>query len=247
MKTSNFTFLLLFIFASLSLSAQNGPITEGYIEYEVRINLHKNLPKEREEMKNMMPEFQTFRTELYFNPTESFYQIIEEDEDPDAPGGGRGMRFRMAGMVGKTYTNTSTEEKLTNQEFFNKNYLIVDTLKVLAWKFGDGSKTIMGYPCMMATFLDTARKQTVNAWYTMGVRPFLGPDMYGSLPGAILEMEFVEMNTVVSAKVITPKTLKKNDIKKPTSGERISRAQFNQTVKEQIENMRKNGFNFQTR
>lgn len=247
MKSTNSLLLFVFLFATHLLSAQTGPLDEGYLEYEVRINLHKNIPKEREEMKNMMPEFQTFRTELFFSPTESLYQIIEEDEDPDAPGGGRGMRFRMGGMIGKTYTNTATEERLINQDFFNKTYLIVDTIKVLNWKFADGSKTIMGYPCMLATYYDTARKQNINAWYTMGIRPFLGPDMYGTLPGAILEMEFAEINTVVSAKVITPKKLKKNDIRKPESGVKVSRDEFNKIMKEQIEAMRKNGFNFQTR
>src|SRR6185436_6619904 len=58
-----------------------GQTNEGIITYETKINLHRTLPKEREEMKKMIPEFRVSQQELYFNVDESLYKNVEEDED----------------------------------------------------------------------------------------------------------------------------------------------------------------------
>jgi GLPGLI family protein len=222
------------------------PMAEGRIEYEVRINMHKNIPKEREEMKAMVPEFNVFRTETYFNPTESYSRPIEEDEDPDAaPQGGRTMRFRMGGYLSTTYTNIETQERISSQDFAGKPYLILDTIKVIPWKFQEEEKTILGYPCKLATYMDTTMKTTIQAWYTMQLRPHLGPDMIGSLPGAVLQVELVERASTITAVFLDPKKPKKSDIKRPTSGTKVTRSEFNAIVKEQMEKMRQNGFNIQ--
>lgn len=222
------------------------PLAEGRIEYEVRINMHKNIPKEREEMKAMVPEFNIFRTETYFNPTESYSRPIEEDEDPDAaPQGGRSMRFRMGSYLSTTYTNIETQERISSQDFAGKPYLILDSIKVIPWKFQDEEKTVLGYHCRLATYFDTTMKTTVQAWYTMQLRPHLGPDMIGSLPGAVLMVELAERAAIITAVFIDSKKPKKNDIKRPMSGTKVTRSEFNAIVKEQMEKMRQNGFNIQ--
>ena len=48
--------ILVMVIAATILRAQQA---EGVITYEVRINMHRNLPKERENMKAMTPEFRT--------------------------------------------------------------------------------------------------------------------------------------------------------------------------------------------
>src|SRR5688572_20587134 len=58
-----------------------GQTVEGVIAYETKMNMHRTLPKGREEMKNMIPEFRITSQELLFNAGESSYKHIEEDED----------------------------------------------------------------------------------------------------------------------------------------------------------------------
>src|SRR6188474_1095115 len=58
-----------------------GQANEGMITYETKLNMHRTLPKEREEMKKMIPEFRVSQQQLFFNANESLYKPVEEDED----------------------------------------------------------------------------------------------------------------------------------------------------------------------
>lgn len=155
------------------------------------------------------------------------------------------MRWNMGRFLGVQYVNSDTEARLSQMEFMGKMYLISDTLTVLPWKFSEEEKSILGYTCKLATYYDTAQKQNINAWYSMQLRPYIGPDVYGTLPGTVLELEFVERSTTMTAVLVSDKKLRKNDIQIPTSGTKITRAEFNILMKEQMEKMRQNGFNFQ--
>jgi len=46
----------------------------GLINYEVKIDMHRRIPKEREAMKSMFPQFRTEKQQLFFNETESLYK-----------------------------------------------------------------------------------------------------------------------------------------------------------------------------
>jgi 4'-phosphopantetheinyl transferase EntD len=65
----------------ISVTIVFGQTDEGAIVYETKINLHRNIPKEREDMKAMIPEFSNVRFQLLFNRDESlFKQLIDEEE-----------------------------------------------------------------------------------------------------------------------------------------------------------------------
>jgi hypothetical protein len=55
----------------------------------------------------------------------------------------------------------------------------------------------------------------------------------------------VERASTITAVFLDPKKPKKSDIKRPTSGTKVTRSEFNAIVKEQMEKMRQNGFNIQ--
>src|SRR5579859_4549913 len=81
---------------------------EGVITYEITVNNHRTLAPEREGMKAMIPQYRTFKQQLFFNANESLYKPLIEEEDDD--NGGQGTRRRMQGAV--NYTNTSSEKFL---------------------------------------------------------------------------------------------------------------------------------------
>jgi GLPGLI family protein len=222
------------------LTAQDA--SQGVINYEVKINMHRRLPKEREDMKAMIPEFRTEKQQLFFSANESLYKKMEEDaeEEMSSSGGGGGMTIRMQSPKIDIHLDNATQQRTIKQEFMGKDYLIVDTLKVAPWKFGTETKTIQGYECKQAFYTDETRpdqKMEITAWYTDKIRPFLGPERFHSLPGTILAVDINNGERVILAKTIEFRPLKKNEMKVPAGGIRTTQAQFRATMDEQIKKM----------
>jgi GLPGLI family protein len=216
---------------------------EGSIIYEVKVNLHRTLPKEREEMKSMIPEFRIHQDQLFFNATESLYVPVEEDPDEDINTNAGGMQLRIQRPKIENYINQSSSKKITLQEFLGKKYLIEDSLKMMPWKLGNDTRQIKGYPCKQASFYNELRKENIVAWYTDKLRPFLGPENMNTLPGAVLEININDGERIISAKRIEMRPLKKNEIKIPSGGIKVTEDEFRSIVNEQRERIRANGGN----
>jgi GLPGLI family protein len=233
--------ILLLIGILVSMVAFNvvmAQSTTGIIEYEVKVNLHKTLPPGREQMKAMIPEFRTHKQQLFFNENESLFKPIIEDEEDEDQGGGVTMRFRQPNI--EIYMNKATDKNVSKEEFFGKTYLIEDSLKVKAWKFGTETKTIQGYECQQAYYTDETdpnKKKEITAWYTTKLRAFLGPERFNTLPGAVLAVDINNGERVLVAKKIEFKELKKNDLKEPKGGDKTTRAEFIRLRDEQMKKM----------
>jgi GLPGLI family protein len=235
--------ILLFLGVLVCLTAAHVVFgqTEGSIIYEVKMNMHRNIPKEREEMKNMIPEFRKSRDQLFFNTSESLYKAVEEDDDTDVDNGG--MRMVIQRPKNETYVNQAATKRVLLQEFMGKKYLIEDSLKVTPWKFGDETKEVKGYVCKQASFYNEERKQNVVAWYTDKLRPFLGPENFNTLPGAVLLVDINEGERFITAQTIELRPLKKNEMKIPSGGTKTTEPEFRKMVKEQMEKMGASGGN----
>lgn len=210
--------------------------SEGVITYEITVNMHRNLPAEREGMKAMIPEFRTAKQQLFFNANESLYKpLIEDDEEEDvnsSPGGGVVHRFRFAGAV--NYTNPSQTLFLSQMDVFGKKYLISDTLKPAPWKFGTETKVVQGYECMQAYYTTAnERKQTITAWYTTKLPAMLGPERYNTLPGAVLAVDVNNAERVIVAKTIELRPLTKKEMKVPSDGQKVTPEEFKKIMQEQ--------------
>lgn len=215
---------------------------EGVITYEVKINMHRTLPPDRENLKAMLPEFRTLNEQLFFNGEQSLYKpLIEDQEEPMGTGG---MQIRMQLPNNELYIDWPAQKILARQEFMGKDYLIEDTLKVAAWKFGNETKVIQGYTCKQAFYTDESRperKQEITAWYTDQIRPFLGPDRFNSLPGTVLAVDINNGERVLIARKVELRPLKKNELKIPSRGTLTTRAEFQKVVEEQMKRMGANG------
>jgi GLPGLI family protein len=226
------------------LSANPGfaQTSEGVIEYEVKVNLHRTLPPERAEMKDMIPEFRTSEHELYFNAKESLFKAVIEDEDPMEVSGG-GVHIRMQQPHVEIYFDAASQRRLIEEEFMGKDYLIEDSIAVLPWKFSAETRKVMNYDCQKASYYDEVRKQQVTAWYTNKLRPFLGPETFNSLPGGVLLIDINDGERVVTAKSIEMRSLKKNEMRMPDKGIHTTRKEFQKMRDEQVQRMRANGAN----
>ena len=221
--------------------------TEGVINYETKVNLHRRIPPEREQMKAMIPEFRTTKEQLFFKGAESLYKPVIEDSEEDMTStthSSGGMTIRMQIPNSETYLNRDTQERIVQQEFQGKQYLVEDTLKVSPWKFGTETKTIQGYECKQAFYTDESRpnqKMEVTAWYTDQIGPFLGPERFHSLPGAVLAIDINAGERVIVAQKVELRTLKKNELKRPSDGEKTTATAYRKMVDEQMKKMGASG------
>ena len=237
--------ILILLGVLTSLTAAHivfGQTPEGVITYEVKVNMHRRLPPERAEMKTMIPEFRTTKQQLFFKNAESIYKplIEDEDEETSAHGNGGGTRMVMRMPNVEIYLDQNSSMILSKQEFMGKEYLIQDTIKVAPWKFGTETKAIQGYECKQAYYTDESqpnRKQEVTAWYTDKIKPFLGPERFNTLPGAVLAVDVNNAERVILATKIELRVLKKNELKIPSGGQKTTQAEFRKMVDEQMKQM----------
>lgn len=225
-----------------SIAATILQTSEGLITYEVKINMHRTLPQEREGMKNMVPEFRINQHHLFFTAEESLYKPVEEEPD-DAAFDNGGMQIRIQQPQVEMYFNATTSTRITQQEFMGKEYIIEDSLRLPPWKFGTEVKTIMGYTCKQAMYYNDEKKQQVVAWYTTQLRPFVGPETFNTLPGGVLEVDINNGERIITAKKFEPRPLKKNELKVPVKGVNTTRSQFRKMIEDHAARMRANGAN----
>ena len=236
-------FPLLVFLMGCTLQSLFAQTAEGVITYEIKTNMHRNIPEHRQQMKEMIAEFSTEEAQLFFDPDESYYKPVEAEPEPDMEGNQRsGMRMRRPRS--EIYLNQGKSRIISLREFMGKKYLVEDTLRMRPWKIGTETKEIEGYLCRKATIIDDERKMNVVAWYADALRPFLGPDNFNTLPGAVLLVDVNDGERMLTAKVINLRPLEKNEIRIPNAKSKMSEQEYRDMVKAQRERMRANGQNF---
>jgi GLPGLI family protein len=81
---------------------------------------------------------------------------------------------------------------------------------------------------------------TVVAWFSTDIPVSIGPaDMQGQLPGAILEVDVNNGQTVYKTLEVSPK-VNVGKIKEPKDGKKITAAEFTKEREKLMEEMRKN-------
>jgi GLPGLI family protein len=240
---------------------------EGKISYERKINMHRNLPDPQ--MKSMIPEFRTDKFELIFNESVSLFRSVVDDEAPDpfanAGGGGGGMRMNFRMPTANTFTDVTKQMQYEERAFFEKEFLIVDSLKQYKWKLSEETKTIAKQLCKKATTMITApqirmrisrggenntdtaantprapKETELVVWYAENIPVSFGPDNYSGLPGVIMEIDQDNGATVTTAVEVSTKYPKK-ELVAPTKGEKMNRAQFQENMQKLMQDMQRGG------
>jgi GLPGLI family protein len=227
--------LAMFVCASWAFISEQ--IDQGVITYSTKVNMHKRIPADQEDMKKMIPEFSTTQSQLFFNETESLFKPVPPDENPFEQGPGNdGPRVMRMVLQNETYLDR--EEDLITQlkEFMGKKYIIKKESRRLPWKLGDESKEIQGYLCRNAFFTDENERE-IMAWYTEEIRIPIGPETYHGLPGLILEVAINTDDMIISADKFDFRALKKQELKLPKGGQEMSDEDYRAMVQEQMEKL----------
>ena len=269
MKKIQLVFGLLITLTSITTTVA-AQMKEGKISYERKINMHRNLPDPQ--MKSMVPEFRTDKFELIFNESVSLFRSVVDDEAPDpfanaGGGGGGGMRMNFRMPTANTYTDMAKQMQYEERAFFEKEFLIVDSLKQYKWKLSEETKTIAKQLCKKATTMITAPQMrmrvsmgrggenntdtTANTprapketelvvWYAENIPVSFGPDNYSGLPGVIMEIDQDNGATVTTAVEVSAKYPKK-ELVAPTKGDKMNRVQFQENMQKLMQEMQRGG------
>lgn len=210
-------------------------VKEGRAVYERKVNMHRRL--EDESMKSMVPEFNVTKAELLFSSDESLWRNVKEEEDiRDQAGEDRDrpvIRMRFGGGDDQSYKNYATQQMIQQREMGPKKYIIEDSFPRQSWKLEADTQRIRGYLCKKAA-TTTKTGDAVIAWYTEDIQSPSGPEMYGGLPGLILQLNINDAEMVFTALEVDTRGLDKGLVKAPTEGKKITRTAFQKMMEEQF-------------
>ncbi|MEO6720226.1 MAG: GLPGLI family protein [Ferruginibacter sp.] len=210
-------------------------VKEGKIIYEQKVDLHRRIPEDNQQMRSMIPPTRTTKFEMLFADNQSLFKAMEEEPDMAEPNN-NGVVIRIGGgPENEYYKNFTTQKMADKRELMQEMYLLEDSIKSLAWKMEEGeTKTIAGYPCKRATG-KTERGNEVVAWYTEDIPLPAGPEQFNGLPGMILGLDVNKSEFVFTA-ISIDKKIDKKELKAPTKGKKVNSAEFAKIQKELMGN-----------
>ena len=259
-------FVSALIIASCASSVAQ--MKEGKIVYERVVNMRRNITDP--EMRARIPETRTDKFELLFNEQSCLFKSIIEEDAPDpfaSSGGDRGgqrMVFRMPSTT--TFTDLTNQMQYEARSFFEKDFLVIDSVRQIKWKISEETKIIAKHLCKKATTTTVGQMMRMNfggpppggprrdsvradnkpkeievvVWYAEDIPVAVGPESFSGLPGAILEVNSDNGASITAAVEISGKYSKK-ELVKPTKGEIMTRQQFTDNMRKIMEEMQKNG------
>jgi len=220
---SAFSFCTLLIVSSFSQNVRF--IRSGLIEYKKTVNMYaiiqRSINNENETLlkpafesyKQQYPKFRELKSTLTFaNNKKLFTPVVENTlitsffSDP-----------QIAMQNNIVYSDMSNKQLISKRKVFNNTYLLKDSLRNTKWKFTDEVRDIAGYPCRRANGL-TVDSVYVVAFYTDKIPVSGGPELFGSLPGMILQLALPHENVGWIATKVEEVEFPVNSILPPTGG-----------------------------
>jgi GLPGLI family protein len=258
-------FLCSSLLATVALSAQQ---KEGKVIYQRTIQMQIRFTEAGGAENEMPPRTRTDKFEMNFANGQMIIKQMEDDmQDDNFSGGGGGVMIRtMGGTDDATFCDFEKARKVEQREFFDKKFIITDSIRRNTWKLTEETKTILNRLCRKATSQRIGKRMMMTmdngkmerrevddtsnmvAWFTMDIPVPAGPDVQGQLPGLILELEINNGRAVYTALEISPKA-DVAAIKEPAKGKKVTPEEFTTERNKMMEEMQKNnqGGNFRIR
>ncbi len=201
-------FLMLNMLLLAAFAAKAQYTTTGKIEYERKVNIYAQMAEMdanpwMEKMKAQIPKFNNSFFDLVFDTSKSIYKPGKEVEGSNI--------FKMFGGGPATenivLTDFTAKTIKANKMVFEQKFFVEDTIRNIEWQVKDEIRTIANFKCHKAVgkICDTVY---VVAFYTEDIVVPGGPEMFGGLPGMIMELAIPRLHTTWTAtkfEMIPPK------------------------------------------
>ncbi len=133
------------------------------------------------------------------------------------------------------YCQISTRIGVTAiKNVFEQKFLVQDSLRKIAWKEKDDIRIIMDYKCHKAVGI-VCDSVYVVAFYTEDIPLSAGPEMFGGLPGLIMELAIPRLHTTWVADKVELNVAKDADFVIPSKGKKVSQKEMNETIQSSLE------------
>jgi len=206
-------------------------IFSGKIEYERKVNVHAQLDEMddnewMQKMKANIPKFNSSYFDLAFDASKTCYKPGREVE------GQMKMMFGNGPATENTvYTDVTKGTVKSQKSVYEQKFLVEDSTHHLQWKEKEEIRNIAGHPChkAVATICDSV---VVVAFYAEDIPVSGGPEMFGGLPGMILELAVPRLHTTWVADKISQDAPPATDFVIPEKGKKVTQAQMMGTLKD---------------
>ncbi|MEJ7557852.1 MAG: GLPGLI family protein [Pedobacter sp.] len=241
MKYVNNAIIWLLAFIASNAYSQHAKfVTSGVIEYEKTANMFaivkKKVTKHTLDMKphyeeylRDQPQFLTRKSILSFDNTTTLFVPVKGESiywTYDSP---------MANQLNIVYSDLSGKKSTIQKDFFERTYLVHDSLRKIKWKLTDETRIIAGYTCKRANgvLLDSIY---AVAFYTDDIHVSGGPESFNGLPGMILGVAVPHENVTWFATKVTPGPVDKKVLVAPTKGKPLNNKQLIADILKAISN-----------
>ena len=225
---NNMKYFFCYFFVSITfifyLNAQNGPfVFNGEIEFERKVNLYtlyKENPALLEILRMANRQFRTDEFILTFDSLQTYYKpgkLKPENE----------LLPAIPADKNTVLTNFVTNTILTTKYFFDKKYLVKDSLLKVKWKLTGEKRNIAGLECKRANaiILDSLY---IVVFFSEEIICRGGPESFSGLPGMILGVAIPQMHITWFAKRVSAKPA----YKEPFNSENSNTLSFNEYKKQ---------------
>ncbi|HEY0677777.1 MAG TPA: GLPGLI family protein [Chitinophagaceae bacterium] len=231
--------VIAFSIATISASAQTQFLAKGRIEFERKINVHRQFePDDNDswykEYVSKLPKFHTSYFDLYFTDDKTLYK---HNRDGDGPKNFWGL--------GPAKENTIATDLAKNsytgfKRVFEETYLVQDSARKLEWKMSDETRTIAGFECRKAV-AKICDSVYVVAFYTDEILVSGGPESFHGLPGMILGLAIPRLYTTWFATKVQLIDPKENELAAPTRGKKVNTKTLETTLQRSLKDWGKDG------
>lgn len=224
-----FYFILIALFININSSkAQFAHFTNnGVIEFEKSANMFAILKPKKgddnpwqkefyEKYISNQPQFNKFRSKLYFNSNQSLFVPNKEDND-NAKGGYYAQNVT---QINEVSTDFKSEQFTTKKKVFEEEFLVKDSLRKIDWKITSEVRNIAGYNCRRANALIMDSIYVV-AFYTDQIPVSGGPESFTGLPGMILGIALPSEHITWFATKVSELPVSEKDLSPPVKGKLI--------------------------
>jgi GLPGLI family protein len=226
-----FTILFTSIIISQLSSQQN--ITKIFYDDEMFFsNEDSNIP-DRPDMPKSFTRYYILETN---NQNSVYYADEEKTKEEQKKLEALGQRRRRWGRRKNNdiiYKDLQVKKLTDKNNLFDKDFIIIDTLPSWKWKIvASEQREVIGYTCMKGIYQDSTTM--IEAWFTPQITIPNGPNIYGGLPGTIMELRME--NRLIKATSIEIFESEKA-FEQPSDGEVVTREKYEAIKEEKTKEM----------
>lgn len=226
------TLLLLLFSLQQTMKAQIRFVSQGKIEFEKKVSLHKEIESWQDgddnqgmdwlaDMKKRVPQFQLSYFNMYFNESKTLYKPGKEvPRDPTVPDWFNGAAFDNIVSI-----DFASQQSTSQKTVYDNVFLITDSCRKMDWRITGERRTIAGFECHKAVsrIMDSVY---VIAFYTDQIITNGGPENFNGLPGMILGLAIPRINTTWFATKVETKEVTPLELNTPKKGKKVNNTEL---------------------